>query len=334
MDGKTMMNKKYISQVDFVAVKNTCDAIRSEVGKVVVGYQEVVDDFLVCLITQGHLFMLGVPGIAKTTLAKTFSLVTGFSWSRIQFTQDLLPADIIGHYYFDQRENAFVLRKGPIFNDIILADEINRAPPKTQSALIEAMQERQVTIEGKTLPLPHPFLVIATKNPIETEGVYPLPEAQLDRFLFKVSMDYLPSDAELMMLKRKDENYQPTVTPVGVVAVNALIGLHHHVYVDEAILQYILNILTETRKNTYLVLGGSPRAGEHLLYAAKAYALIHGKSYVIPDDVKAVAPKVLAHRVILSAESELEGVSSDKVIDDILRQVEVPEMVKSTVLSN
>jgi MoxR-like ATPase len=333
MDGKTMLNKKYISQVDFVTVKKTCDAIRNEVGKVVVGYQEVVDDFLVCLITQGHLFMLGVPGIAKTTLAKTFSLVTGFSWSRIQFTQDLLPSDIIGHYYFDQRENTFVLRKGPIFNDIILADEINRAPPKTQSALIEAMQERQVTIEGTTLLLPHPFLVIATKNPIETEGVYPLPEAQLDRFLYKVSMDYLPSDSELMMLKRKDENHQPTVTPVGVAAVNALVGLHHHVYVDEVILQYILNILTETRKNTHLVLGGSPRAGEHLLYAAKAYALIHGKSYVIPDDVKAVAPKVLAHRVMLSAESELEGVSSDKVIDDILRLVEVPEMAKSTVLS-
>ena len=161
--------------------------------------------------------------------------------------------------------------------------------------------------------------MIATKNPIETEGVYPLPEAQLDRFLYKVNMDYLPRDAELMMLKRKDENHQRTVTPVGVAAVNALIGLHHQVYVDEVIMQYILNILTETRKNTHLVLGGSPRAGEHLLYAAKAYALIHGKSYVIPDDVKAVAPKVLAHRVILSAESELEGVSSDKVIDDILR---------------
>ena len=327
------MENTQIREVDFVAVKKTCDTIRNQVGNVVVGYQEVVDDFLVCLITQGHLFMLGVPGIAKTTLAKAFSQVTGFSWSRIQFTQDLLPSDIIGHYYFDQRQNTFVLRKGPIFNDIILADEINRAPPKTQSALIEAMQERQVTIEGTTLLLPRPFLVIATKNPIETEGVYPLPEAQLDRFLYKVNMDYLPCEHELMMLKRKNENHQRTVTPVGAAAVNALIGLHHQVYVDESIMQYILNILTETRKNTHLVLGGSPRAGEHLLYAAKAYALIHGKSYVIPDDVKAVAPKVLAHRMILSAESELEGMSSDKVIDDILRMVEVPEMVESTVLS-
>jgi MoxR-like ATPase len=328
-----MMQNIQTREVDFVAVKKTCDTIRNQVGNVVVGYQEVVDDFLVCLVTQGHLFMLGVPGIAKTTLAKAFSLVTGFSWSRIQFTQDLLPSDIIGHYYFDQRQNTFVLRRGPIFNDIILADEINRAPPKTQSALIEAMQERQVTIEGTTLPLPRPFLVIATKNPIETEGVYPLPEAQLDRFLYKVNMDYLPREYELMMLKRKNENHQLTVTPVGIAAVNALIGLHHQVYVDENIMEYILNILTETRKNAHLVLGGSPRAGEHLLYAAKAYALIHGKSYVIPDDVKAVVPKVLAHRMILSAESELEGVSSDKVIDDILHKVEVPEMVESTVLS-
>ena len=327
-----MMNDMQSNRVDFATVKKTCDAIRNEVGNVVVGYQEVVDDFLVCLITQGHMFMLGVPGIAKTTLAKTFSLVTGFSWSRIQFTQDLLPSDIIGHYYFDQRENTFVLRKGPIFNEIILADEINRAPPKTQSALIEAMQERQVTIEGTTLPLPRPFLVIATKNPIETEGVYPLPEAQLDRFLYKVNMDYLPRDHELMMLKRKNENHQGTVTPVGVAAVNALIGLHHQVYVDEVIMRYIMNILTETRKNAHLVLGGSPRAGEHLLYAAKAYALIHGKNYVIPDHVKMVAPKVLAHRVILSAESELEGLSSDKVIDDILQMVEVPEMVEPMVL--
>ena len=328
-----MMAKKYISVAKLETVKKTCDAIRHEVGKVVVGYDEVVDDFLVCLITQGHLFMLGVPGIAKTTLAKTFSQVTGFSWSRIQFTQDLLPSDIIGHYYFDSRENKFLLRTGPIFNDIILADEINRAPPKTQSALIEAMQERQVTIEGTTLQLPRPFLVIATKNPIETEGVYPLPEAQLDRFLYKVNMDYLPRDSELVMLKRKNEHHQQTVTPVGVAAVTSLIGLHHQVYVDEVIMEYIVDILSETRKNSHLVLGGSPRAGEHLLYAAKAYALIHGKSYVIPDDVKMVAPKVLAHRVMLSAESELEGVSSDKVIDDILRLVEAPEMVKSTALS-
>jgi len=321
------------NHVDLKAVKKTCDTIRTEVGKVVVGYEDVVDDFLVCLITQGHMFMLGIPGIAKTTLAKTFSTVTGFSWSRIQFTQDLLPSDIIGHYYFDQKKNSFLLRKGPVFNEIILADEINRAPPKTQSALIEAMQERQVTIEGTTLPLPKPFLVIATKNPIETEGVYPLPEAQLDRFLYRVSMDYLDSNKELTMLRRKNENHVQTIQPVPAVEIRSLIGLHHKVHVDESIMKYILDLLTETRKSSELVLGGSPRAGEHLLYAAKAYALIHGKQYVIPDDVKRIAPKVLSHRLILSAEAELEGHTTDKVIDDILRSVEIPEMNLPKILA-
>ena len=196
------MNKIQVeNKVDFHQVKKTCDAIRSEVAKIVVGYGEVVDDFLVCLIAQGHMFMLGVPGIAKTTLAKTFATVTGLSWNRVQFTQDLLPSDIVGHMFYDQKDNDFKLRKGPIFSELVLADEINRAPPKTQSALIEAMQEHQVTIEGNTLPLPQSFLVIATKNPVETEGVYPLPEAQLDRFLYRVTMDYLPKEKEFELLK-------------------------------------------------------------------------------------------------------------------------------------
>ena len=215
------MNKN--SGLDLAIVKKTCDAIRKEVGKVVVGYQDVVDDFLVCLVTRGHMIMLGVPGIAKTTLAKTFSTVTGLSWNRIQFTQDLLPSDITGHYYFDQSKNKFDLRKGPIFGEIVLADEINRAPPKTQSALIEAMQEKQVTIEGTTLKLPNPFLVIATKNPIETEGVYPLPEAQLDRFLYRIDMDYLKPDEELEMLRRKNENSNGgKVIPVRCMWIRAL----------------------------------------------------------------------------------------------------------------
>lgn len=332
--GETMKKKPSTRGIPLEQVKRTCDTIRSEVGKVVVGYEDVVDDFLVCLITQGHMFMLGIPGIAKTTLAKTFSQVTGFSWNRIQFTQDLLPSDILGYNYYDQKKHTFVLRKGPVFNEIILADEINRSPPKTQSALIEAMQERQVTIEGTTLPLPHPFLVIATKNPIETEGVYPLPEAQLDRFLYRVSMDYLSVDDEFKMLKRKNDNNLSTVTPVGATAIRTLIGQHHKIYVDDSIMRYILNILTETRKSSHLVLGGSPRAGEHLLYAAKAYALIHGKEYVIPDDVKAVAPKVLSHRIILSAEAELEGASSDKLINDILSTVEVPELSPQKIVTH
>ena len=315
-------------------VKTTCDTIRKEVGKVVVGYQDIVDDLLACLITKGHLFMIGVPGLAKTTLAKTFSIVTGLSWNRIQFTQDMLPSDIIGHYFFDQKDSTFKLRKGPVFGEVILADEINRAPPKTQSALIEAMQEKQVTIEGTTLPLPDPFFVIATKNPIETEGVYPLPEAQLDRFLFSVKMDYLSPDEELAMLYRKNENNNDSkISPADSRAVRQLIGLHHQVYVDKSVMTYILNIVDETRNNPHLVIGASPRAGEHLLYAAKAYALIHGRDYVIPDYVKKVAPKVLSHRLILATDAELEGVSTDKIIDDILTSVEIPDFIESELVT-
>lgn len=322
------------SGLDLAIVKKTCDTIRKEVGKVVVGYQDVVDDLLVCLVTRGHMIMLGVPGIAKTTLAKTFSTVTGLSWNRIQFTQDLLPSDITGHYYFDQSENKFDLRKGPIFGEIVLADEINRAPPKTQSALIEAMQEKQVTIEGTTLKLPDPFLVIATKNPIETEGVYPLPEAQLDRFLYRIDMDYLKPDEELEMLRRKNENSNGgTIVPVEKEAIKKLIDAHHKVYVDKSIMMYILNILDETRNSPQLVIGASPRAGEHLLYAAKAYALIHGKDYVVPDHVKKLAPKVLAHRIILSAEAELEGLSPHKIISDILNSTEIPDFLEPKILA-
>jgi MoxR-like ATPase len=272
------------------------------------------------------MIMLGVPGIAKTTLAKSFSQLTGLSWNRVQFTQDLLPADIIGHYYFDQKTSDFKLRKGPIFSQILLADEINRAPPKTQSALIEAMQEKQVTIEGTTLKLPEPFLVIATKNPIETEGVYPLPEAQLDRFLYRVNMDYLNPNEEISMLRMKNENNSKIINSIGNNILQKFIGLHHKVYVDETILIYILNILAETRSNEKLVLGASPRAGEHLLYAAKANALISGRDYVIPDDVKKVLLKVIGHRIILSAESEFEGVTTEKILNDIISNIEITEL--------
>jgi len=326
-----MVKKSVINLRD---IKKTCDSIRKEVGKIVVGYQEIVNDLLVCLIARGHLFMLGVPGIAKTTLAKTFATAIGLSWNRVQFTQDLLPSDIIGHYYYDQRNSTFQLRKGPIFGEIILADEINRAPPKTQSALIEAMQERQVTIEGKTFKLPDPFLVIATKNPIETEGVYPLPEAQLDRFLYCSKMDYLPSDEEIEMLYRKnDGNNSSEISKSDIKTIRQLIGSHQDVYVDNSVMKYILDIVNETRNNSNLVIGASPRAAEHLLYASKAYALINGLDYVIPDHIKKVTPKVLTHRLILSADAELEGVSTDKIIDDILTSIEIPDLVESEIIS-
>jgi MoxR-like ATPase len=322
-----MAKKK--DKLDLSAVKKICDDIRSEIAKVVVGNTAVVDNLLICLICKGHLFMIGVPGIAKTTLAKAFAQATGLSWNRVQFTQDLLPSDILGHYYYDQKRNDFIMRKGPVFNELILADEINRSSPKTQSALIEAMQERQVTIEGNTMKLPDPFLVIATKNPIETEGVYPLPEAQLDRFLLSVDMNYLSKDEELVMLEQKNSKKSTSLKVSVVKNVKFLIDLHHRVYAEQSILSYILDVVEVTRNHEHIAMGASPRAAEQLLYASKAYALIHGREYVIPDDVRTVAFDVLSHRLILSVEAELEGITTKKIIDDVFSSVAVPELVES-----
>ena len=312
-------------KIDFNKISNICSQVKKEVGNVIVGYEDIIDDFLVCLIAKGHMLIEGVPGIAKTTLAKTFSRITGLAYNRIQFTPDLLPADISGHYFFNQKENKFKLRKGPLFSEFVLADEINRASPKTQSALLEAMEERQVTIEGNTFKLPGIFIVIATLNPIETEGVYRLPEAQLDRFMYKVKMDYIPEDMELQMLHRKNNTSNVTFKTVEDGFIDRLVSGYKKVYVDESIVKYIRDIVVETRNKKELVLGASPRAGEHMLYAAKAYSLIHGSEYVIPDHVKAIAPKILNHRIMLSMDSELEGVTVEKVIDDALDKVEVPK---------
>ncbi|MFX0206844.1 MAG: AAA family ATPase [Candidatus Hodarchaeota archaeon] len=312
-------------QIDFKKVSEICSLVKLEVSNVIVGYEDVVDDFLVCLIAKGHMLIEGVPGIAKTTLAKTFSKITGLAYNRIQFTPDLLPADISGHYYFNQKENTFDLRKGPLFRELILADEINRASPKTQSALLEAMEERQITIEGNTFKLPEIFMVIATLNPIETEGVYRIPEAQLDRFMYKVKMDYISEEKELQMLYRKSHASNITIKAVEDGFIDRLVAGYEKVYVDKSILKYIRDIIIETRNRKELVLGASPRAGEHMLYAAKAYSLIHGSDYVIPDHVKAVAPKILNHRILLSIDSELEGVTVEKIIDEALDKVEVPK---------
>lgn len=315
------------------------EQVRDEVGKVIVGYDDVIDDFFICLITGGHILLEGVPGIAKTTMIKVFTKAVGLDYERIQFTQDMLPADISGHYYYDQKNGEFELRKGPVFAQVLMADEINRAPPKTQSSLIEAMQEKQVTIEGKTLRLPDPFLVIATRNPIETEGVYPLPEAQIDRFMIKSEMGYVSPGKELQMLQNKNDGVGKKkssgsqtddelakVNQVGKDFGHEIKGLHEGVFVSDKVLEYIRDIILETRKVEELVLGASPRAGEQLLYASKAYAVIQGRDYVIPDDVKMVSEKVLPHRLILSVEAELEDLTEVQVLDDILeKRVEAPK---------
>ncbi|MGA1792460.1 MAG: AAA family ATPase [Thermoplasmatota archaeon] len=298
--------------------------VRDETSKVIIGYEDIIEDFLICLSAGGHILLEGVPGISKTTLAKTLSDVVGLSFKRIQFTQDLLPADITGHYFYNQKEQEFQFRKGPIFANVILADEINRAPTKTQSALLEAMEEKQVTVEGTTFKLQEPFLVMATINPVEHEGVYTLPEAQLDRFMMKGIMDYLPMEKELKLLELKNKEWRrQNHRPLNEDVFNILISEVHSCRADATILAYIRDIVRETRLDEQIILGASPRAGEQILYASKAASVLSGRNYVIPDDVKKVVRKMIPHRLTLSLDSELEGISSAKVTEDILSRVEV-----------
>ncbi|MEM4615918.1 MAG: AAA family ATPase [Archaeoglobaceae archaeon] len=290
-----------------------------EVGKVVVGYEEVIELLAVALIAKGHVLIEGVPGIAKTTIAKAFAKALGLSFSRIQLTPDLMPADITGSVYFDAKTSEFKFRKGPIFANIVLADEINRAMPKTQSALLEAMQERQVTVEGVTYKLPEPFMVIATMNPVESEGVYKLPEAQLDRFMLRIRLEYLSPEKEMEFLRRKSENSFGEVESVDF-DLNSKV-----VKVSDKILEYIHRIAIETRMDKRLLLGASPRAMEQLLKASKSLATIRKRDYVVPDDVKYLAKFVLPHRLIVKPEFEIDGLKADEVVEEILKRVEVPK---------
>ncbi len=281
-----------------------------------------------CLIARGHALLEGVPGVAKTSMAKAIAKLLGLDFRRIQMTPDLLPLDIIGFYIYDQRTGEFRLKKGPIFTNILLADEINRASPRTQSALLEAMQERQVTIEGNTFRLEEPFMVIATQNPIEMEGTFPLPEAQLDRFLVKIETGYPTPRGFRELLKRIDEieagieSLKPVVSRSEVVQA---IEEAKKVRVDDSIIDYIASIVEATREHPAVKLGGSPRAGIAILRLARAWAYLEGRNYVIPDDVKAVAVPALIHRVILKPEYEIEGVTPTKVVEDILGRVPVPK---------
>ncbi|ALM76401.1 AAA family ATPase [Thermococcus barophilus] len=299
--------------------------LKEEIRKAVVGKEDVIELLTIALLSEGHVLIEGIPGVAKTTIAKAFANAIGLSFSRIQLTPDLLPADIIGVFYYDQKTGDWKIKKGPIFANIVLADEINRAQPKTQSALLEAMQEGQVTIEGQTFVLPKPFLVIATMNPLEHEGVYTLPEAQLDRFLLKIEIGYPDKNEEMLLLKRKSlgEFYEvnPIINHEGLMK---LIQDVKKVKASDAVLEYIYAIISRTRSDERLLFGASPRAGEHMLYAAKAAAFLDGRDYIIPDDVKKVAPHVLSHRMILKAEYELEGIKISDVIKDILEETEVP----------
>jgi MoxR-like ATPase len=305
--------------------------LRSEAGKVLVGLEEPFELLVVALFTGGHVLLEGVPGTAKTLMAKTLAHLVQARFTRIQFTPDLMPSDILGTSVFDLSTSSFYLKKGPIFTQVLLADEINRAPAKTQSALLEAMEERQVNLEGQRYPLQTPFLVIATQNPIEYEGTYPLPEAQLDRFMFKVLVSYVSFQSEVDMLRRFHQGFDPhNLVATGLQALlptSAVAQVRKRiegVLVEDGILDYIARIATTSRKSPDIILGASARAATHVLLASKTYAALQGRNYVTPDDVKFIVPPVFRHRLLLKPEAEIEGLDADAVISRLLSLVEVP----------
>jgi len=290
---------------EIAAAAARLDEVRRQVSRVFVGGSVAVDTLLIALLAQGHVLLEGVPGVAKTTLAKAFAQTLGSTMRRIQFTPDLLPSDITGTYVLDPRSGAFSLRRGPVFSNVVLADEINRAPAKTQSALLEAMQERQVTIEGERLELPRPFLVVATQNPIDLEGTYPLPEAQVDRFLLRLLLGYPEEGAEIAMLKAHAARPPQAEVVLSPDEVAKLQDLTTRVHVEAEVHAYAVGLTRFTRKHPQVLLGASPRASLGLLLAAKSHALLHGRSFATPDDIRAVAEGVLCHRLILTP--DLEG---------------------------
>ncbi len=311
------------------------DRLRTELSKVVIGQQHMIDSLLVGLLCNGHILLEGVPGLAKTLTIKSLAQAVHAKFSRIQFTPDLLPADVVGTMIYNQSRNEFMVRKGPIFANFILADEINRAPAKVQSALLEAMQEKQVTIGDSTYLLEEPFLVLATQNPLEQEGTYPLPEAQVDRFMLKVIIGYPGKKEEQMIIRQQVRNELiPKIEPVA--SISEIIqgrDLVKQVYMDEKIEQYIVDIVFATRYpdqynlsklKALINYGASPRGSINLALAAKAHAFMHKRGFVIPDDVKAVCKDVMRHRIGLTYEAEAENISAEKIIDDILKTVMVP----------
>jgi MoxR-like ATPase len=314
------------------AVRATADRVRglreqvlAEVARVVVGMEAVTEQLLIALLSAGHVLIEGVPGVAKTTLSKAFARILGGQYQRIQFTPDLLPSDVTGTYIFDRKAGEFVLRKGPIFCQVLLADEVNRAPAKTQSALLEAMQEFQATIEGTTLQLPQPFLVLATQNPVEQEGVYRLPEAQLDRFLLRVQMGYPGHEPEVEMLRLHS---RPIVEPQQVFSPESILELQAQlpsVFAAETLLHYIVQLVEASRRHPDIALGASPRAALCLLRCARARALLDGRHYCTHEDVQAMAVGVLGHRLIVRPEAEIEGKLVTDVIAEVLAQVPVLE---------
>ncbi len=320
-----------MNEAQLTELKSTCEKIIGGVSAVFVGHQPLLRKLLASGIANGHVLFEDNPGLGKTLLAKVFAKVIGFTYTRIQFTPDLLPADIIGTRVWRQKDSAFQLMKGPIFTNILLADEINRTPPKTQAALLEVMEERQVTIEGQTNVLEPPFFVLATQNPIEQEGTYPLPEAQLDRFMLKLSTGYaetLEEESTILVRRIQWRKDDPSIDVTPIITIEKFLELQSiaekEIYIDKSILDYVSRIVRATRQHPRVEIGASPRGGLALLKVSRAMALINGRDYVVPDDVKSFAVDALAHRVILKIEETLEGVSPHQIVDEIVNSIPAP----------
>ncbi len=317
------------NRINLNDLKQKTDQIKTEIGKVIVGQHEMIDLLLVGLLANGHILLEGVPGVAKTITAKLLSKTIATDFSRIQFTPDLMPSDILGTSIFNTQTNTFEFKKGPVFSNFVLIDEINRAPAKTQSALFEVMEERQVTIDGTQYIMEAPFLVIATQNPIEQEGTYQLPEAQLDRFLFKISINYPNVEEEIQIILREHQwqDKDKVAQIEKVVQASEIISYQHlvkQVIIEEHLVKYIAQIVANTRSNPFLYMGASPRASIALLNAAKGFAAINGRDFITPEDIKFVAVPVLQHRIIVSPDKEMEGITSREIIQQIVETIEIP----------
>ena len=318
----------FAGTLNLSGLQDDLQKVRNEMKKYLIGQHELVDLMLVATLSEGHILLEGVPGIAKTLAAKLMAHTIDADFSRIQFTPDLMPSDIIGTSVFNMKTSAFTFQKGPIFSNVILIDEINRAPAKTQSALFEVMEEKQITVDGETYDMKFPFMVVATQNPVEHEGTYRLPEAQLDRFLFRILLDYPTVEEEQAIMNKFNsvkkaafETIEKVIKPKKLKEYRELIG---QVRVEPSIVKYIAQITHETRNHGSLYLGASPRASLAMMHASKAFAALRGRDFVVPDDIQYVAPHVLNHRIILNPESEMEGLLPQQVISEIVSKVEVP----------
>ncbi|HEV7780380.1 MAG TPA: MoxR family ATPase [Chitinophagaceae bacterium] len=324
-----MEEQIFQQRTDLTELNNAVLAIRNEIKKIIVGQDEMVKLIIAALLADGHVLIEGVPGVAKTLTAKLVAKSVNAGFSRVQFTPDLMPSDVLGTPVFNPKEASFEFKKGPVFSNIILVDEINRAPAKTQSALLEIMEERQATVDGKTYPMAQPFMVLATQNPVEQEGTYRLPEAQLDRFLFKIVVPYPTEGEEMMILNQFNQmgNTRPLdmITPaLGAAQVTALRQQIKTQLIEEKLLQFIAKLIHQTRNHKSIYLGASPRASLAIMNASKAIAAMNGRDFVTPEDILAVVPPVLRHRIILAPDKEMEGITEDEVIKQIIQGMDVP----------